>query len=301
MSFFPRIDPMMNFFKLLCFIVSRPLNDGAKLAALSRFLRWQLASRLIKCPIALPFIEGTSLLTRSGMTGATQNWYGGLQEPPEMGFSLHALRPGDLFLDVGANIGSFTILAGGAVKAHVISVEPIPSTFQHLQANIRLNELDQIEVHCCGLSSTSGELAFTSLLDTMNRVALPGETLPTIKVPVTTIDALLQGRLPKIIKIDVEGHELSVLSGGTRTLSSPEVEAVIVETNGSGARFGIADDTLFKKMHEFGFQAAEYDPYNRRLKPQSRVAQNTIFVRDFDRIGDQCLRAPRYRLVNGSI
>jgi FkbM family methyltransferase len=292
---------MKSFFRLLAFIISRPLNDGARLAALSRFLRWQLASRIIRRPIALPFVEGTSLLTLSGMTGATQNWYNGLQEPSEMGFSLHALRPGDLFLDVGANIGSYTILAGGAVKARVISVEPVPSTFKHLQTNIRLNALDQIESHCCGLSSTSGELLFTSLLDTMNRVALPGESLPTIMVPVTTLDALLQGRLPKIIKIDVEGHELSVLNGGTKTLSSPEVEAVIMETNGCGAQFGVTDDALFKKMREFGFQPGDYDPYKRSLMPQRRITQNTIFVRDFDRTGERCLHAPRYKLVNGTI
>jgi FkbM family methyltransferase len=292
---------MKNFFRLLYFIVSQPLNNGATFAALSRFFRWQLASRLIQCPIALPFVEGTSLLTQSGMTGATQNWYNGLQEPSEMGFSLHALRPGDLFLDVGANVGSYTILAGGAVKARVISVEPVPSTFKRLQTNIRLNDLDQIECHCCGVSSASGELLFTSLLDTMNRVALPGEATPTIRVPVITLDELLEGRLPKVIKIDVEGHELSVLDGGARTFSSPEVEAVIMETNGSGERFGVTDDTLFKKMREFGFNPAEYDPYNRRLVPQHRNTQNTIFIRDFDRTGECCLHSPRYNLINGTI
>jgi FkbM family methyltransferase len=291
----------MSLFHLLNSIISQPLNDGAKLAAFSRFLRWQLASRLIKHPISLPFVEGTNLLMQSGMTGATQNWYCGLQEPSEMGFALHALRPGDLFLDVGANIGSYTVLAGGAVKARVISVEPLPSTFKHLQTNIRLNDLDQIETHCCGLSSAPGELLFTSTLDTMNRVALPGELLATIVVPVMTLDALMQGRLPKIIKIDVEGHELAVLNGGAKTLSSPEVEAVIIETNGSGTKFGVTDDALFKRMREFGFQASNYDPYNRCLLHQREVEQNTIFVRNFNQTKERCLEAPRYKLVNGTI
>jgi FkbM family methyltransferase len=291
----------MGLFHLLSSIISQPLNDGAKLAALSRFLRWQLASRLINRPISLPFVEGTHLLTQSGMTGATQNWYCGLQEPSEMGFVLHALRPGDLFLDVGANIGSYTVLAGGAAKARVISVEALPSTFEHLRMNIRLNELDQIEAHCCGLSSAPGELLFTSALDTMNRVALPGELLPTTTVPVVTLDALMQGRLPKIIKIDVEGHELAVLDGAVNTLSSPEVEAVIMETNGSGTKFGVTDDALFKRMREFGFQAISYDPYNRCLLPQRQLRQNTIFIRDFNQIKERCLQAQRYELVNGTI
>src|SRR3569832_172353 len=127
------------------------------------------------------------------MTGATLNWYCGLHEPAEMGFALHILRPDDLFVDVGSNIGSYTILAGGAVKASVISVEPIPSTFQHLQKNIRLNGLDRIEAHCCGLSSTEGKLSFISTLDTTNRVATFDDSLPTVKVPVTLFDTLLCG------------------------------------------------------------------------------------------------------------
>ena len=139
----------LRLLQLLRFIVSQPLNSDARLAALSRFFRWQLASRLIKQPISLPFINDTVLLAQSGMTGATLNWYCGLHEPIEMAFALHVLRPGDLFVDVGANVGSYSILAGGAVKADVISVEPIPSTFQWLQRNIRLNDLNQIEAHCC--------------------------------------------------------------------------------------------------------------------------------------------------------
>jgi hypothetical protein len=52
----------------------------------------------------------------SGMTGATGNLYVGLHEFEEMAFLLHFLRPGDLFADVGANVGSYTILAAVAVE-----------------------------------------------------------------------------------------------------------------------------------------------------------------------------------------
>lgn len=235
------------------------------------------------------------------MTGATLNWYCGLHEPREMAFALHLLRPADLFVDVGSNVGTYTILAGGAVKADVISVEPIPSTFHHLQRNIWLNNLPQVEAHCCGLSSTEGELSFVCTLDTTNRIALPDEVLPTIKVPVTTLDALLNGRLPTLIKIDVEGHELSVLNGACQTLSSPGVGAVILETNSSGLRFGVPDETLFKRMAKFGFQPCDYDPYNRQLRPQQKCSQNTIFVKDIHRVTARCIGAPRYKLVNGDI
>ncbi|TMC68336.1 MAG: FkbM family methyltransferase, partial [Chloroflexi bacterium] len=92
-------------------------------------VRWQFVSRLIAGPIALPFVEGTSLFAMRGMTGATGNWYCGLHEVREMAFVLHLLRAKDHFLDVGANVGSYTVLAGGAVGARVTAVEPIPETF----------------------------------------------------------------------------------------------------------------------------------------------------------------------------
>lgn len=150
----------------------------------------------------------------------------------------------------------------------MISVEPIPSTFQSLQKNVRLNDLGRVEPHCCGLSSQRGELSFTAALDTTNRVAAPDDNQPTVRVPVTTLDELLGERTPTLIKIDVAGHELAVLDGGRRTLSSPDV-TVILETNRSGERFGVPDQELFGRMGQFGFKPFDYDPYTRCLTPQA--------------------------------
>jgi FkbM family methyltransferase len=191
----------MNIFSLLTFIAAHPLNRPARLQAIRRFASWQIASRLLPGAAALPFVAGTRLLTEQGMTGATGNWYCGLHEVDEMGFVLHMLRPESLFMDVGANVGSYTVLAAGAVGATVIAVEPLPSTFAKLQRNIAYNNLTQrVEAQCCGLSEAEGELVFTSGLDTMNRIALPGETLPTVKVPVRTMDDVCAGRVPCVLR-----------------------------------------------------------------------------------------------------
>ena len=76
------------------------------------------------------------------MTGATGNWYCGLHEHDDMGFALHFLRATDCLFDIGANVGSYTVLAAGGAGARVVAVEPIPSTFRALRANVRLNDLD---------------------------------------------------------------------------------------------------------------------------------------------------------------
>src|SRR5262245_22540376 len=132
---------MLSTLKTLSFILRHPLNRQAKLRAFSRYLRWQVASRLVDAPIAVPFVDSTRLLVSSGMTGATGNVYCGLHEYRDMSFVLHALTADDLFVDVGANVGTYTILAAGAAGSSVVSLEPHPRAYAHLLANIRFNDL----------------------------------------------------------------------------------------------------------------------------------------------------------------
>ncbi|NBW75185.1 MAG: FkbM family methyltransferase [Sphingomonadaceae bacterium] len=289
----------MNLLSLLGFIIHHPLNSGGRIAALRRFAQWQIASRLIRQPIAMPFVGETRLLSSTGMTGATGNWYNGLHEPEEMAFVLHALRAGDLFVDIGANVGSYSVLAAGAAGAEVIAAEPLPATYATLAANIRLNDLTAlVDARCCGLSDQPGELRFTAGLDTMNRVALPDEAVPTEVVPVTTLDQLCGSRMPSVIKIDVEGHELAVLAGGAAVLAAPGLQAVLMETNGSGDRYGHGDEQIIAQMQGHGFSACRYDWRTRALTRADRGAANTIFVRDPAAMTARCQTAAQFRLVN---
>lgn len=296
----------MSIIALLKFVLSHPLNSAEKGAALGRVWRWQVASRLIDAPVALPFVEGTSLLVRTGMTGATGNWYCGLHELPEMAFVLHVLRETDLFVDVGANIGSYSVLAGGAVGARVIAVEPVPETAKALAQNVALNGIsDRCRVRQVGIAKRNGQLRFTSSLDTVNHVVEGDERGGVIEVPVLTLDDMLQGEVPTLMKIDVEGYELAVLEGGLQTLMSPDLVAVIMETNGSGERYGIDDARVFDLMERCGFVRMVYDPFSRLLVNQTgglqAGSQNSIFVKDPDRVRERLQKAKKYRLVNGSI
>jgi FkbM family methyltransferase len=286
--------------KLLRYLWNHPLNTGSRLSGVGRMLRWQLASRLMPGPIALPFVDDTYLLASRGMSGATGSWYYGLHEAQEMGFVLHLLRPGDHFLDVGANIGSYSILAANVCR--VTAVEPIPKTFQHLLRNIQLNGFNEkVCAHNVGLSDRKTILRFTSELDCVNHVATAVDVTPSIDVPVTTLDELIGNDVPAVIKIDVEGHERAVLLGAKRTLADSRVMAVIMEINGSGNRYGLVDEELIQMMADYGFSRISYDPIARRLFEEEHGGENTIFIRDRGRILNRVNSARRFRLVNTSI
>jgi Met-10+ like-protein len=88
------------------------------------------------------------------MHGATGNIYCGLHEFAEMAFTLHLLRPGDLFADIGANVGSYTVLAAGVCGARVVAVEPGPAAGAALAKNIALNRLgDRVSVAAVALGT----------------------------------------------------------------------------------------------------------------------------------------------------
>ena len=235
------------------------------------------------------------------MTGATGNWYCGLHEPSDMAFVLHSLRPGDLFVDIGANIGSYTILASQA-GARVVSFEPIPSTYTRLRQNIALNDVGHIvDARCQGVSSQEGTLIFTCNSDTTNHVVRDEdiEDIEKCKVPVTTIDSSLQNQVPNIIKIDVEGHESEVLKGAAKTLQSPDLRAIIMETNGSGSAYGIKDEDLVLLLESYGFRSVAYDPIHRfltQILPNNKG--NTIFVRDIEQQQVLLKSSKKYKLIN---
>ncbi len=205
-------------------------------------------------------------------------------------------------MDIGANVGSYAILAGGGAGARVTTVEPIPSTFASVQRNLLLNGLgDSVRSCQVGLSGASGTLRFSSGLDTVNHVLAAGESLPGIDVPVTRLDDLVPDDAPVLIKIDVEGHELAVLRGARETLGNTALLAVILETNDSGTRSGVAYAELFAITREHGFEPFGYDPFARHLVDASQAGGNTVFVRDRAGVEERVKSARKFRLVNGLI
>lgn len=289
----------------LHFVVNHPLNRNHPVEALKRWLKWQIGSRLVPGPVAVHFVNDVQILVSPGMTGATGNVYAGLHEFEDMAFVLHSLRPGDLFVDVGANVGSYTLLAGGGAKASCISIEPLPSTFAHLARNVALNDLGcRVALKNLAVGSEEGVVRFTSRLDTENHVVSAEDMDSEFQeVSVATLDGILSGQAPRVIKVDVEGFEMNVINGGEATLSAATLDAVLMELNGLGARYGFDEREIHRSMLEFGFMPYSYLPAKRKLAPEKgpRELGNTLYIKNLDAVAERVMTAPSFTVLNQQI
>lgn len=276
---------LLNVFNTLKFIVTHPMSKGRQWSAFLDWLRWQVGSRLVPGSVSVPYVNDSFLLVEPGMTGATGNIYVGLAEFEDMAFLLHFLRPNDLFIDIGANIGSYTVLASKSVGAKTIAFEAFPGTYETLMRNIHLNHLAaRVDALNIALGETDGNIHFTKDLDTMNHVVtddlLNGND--TCIVPSKKLDDVLNGAIPQLIKIDVEGFETPVIRGASSILKSSKQHAVIMELNGCGKRYGYSDSDLHLIMIDFGYLACRYNPFNRHLSLMEEgplSVGNTIYVK----------------------
>lgn len=262
-----------NLKNLQRFFASHPLTCDSPLRAWRRFISWQLRSRL-QDEILFPWIGGQLLAVQRGMNGATGNIYVGLHEFADMMFPLHFLREGDLFLDIGANVGSYTVIASGVCRARTWSFEPDPDTIRHLKRNIAVNSLEAlVKVYDCALGAEQGEVAFTVGLDTVNRI-VAGNDKNVRMVRLERLDTVIASSEPIMIKVDVEGAEEGVLHGAKALLANPclkvvELETVTLETA------SILDRNQFERAY--------YDPFCHVLdrNPMNLKSSNALFVRDW--------------------
>ena len=261
-------------------------HPGGGFPGLIRFLRWQTMTRVLRDPIlVVPWIKGASLAIRRGERGLSGNLYCTLLEFDEMGFFLSTLQEGDTFIDVGANGGSYTVLASAVCGSQVIAFEPVPETYETLALNVRVNEVQHlVTAHSEALADYEGFGTMrvpdspTAFLDAEESVSTP-----LTATRVTTLDqqVLLDG--PTLLKIDVEGGELGVIRGAHEMLSDPRLLAASIEVSWNGDSLSDASAHVVDRMREYGFDGFSFD-YQRKvlsagLAPGQR---NALFIRDHD-------------------
>jgi FkbM family methyltransferase len=157
-----------------------------------------------------------------------RDFLAGVYDYTELRIVRRLLRPGGDFVDVGAHIGMYSVAAACALagRGRVLAIEPHPESRKRLEANLALNGCENVVVVGCAASAAEGPATLVlaqpggdASWSTLEASRLDGGE--TVGVETTTVDREVErlGLAPRVVKIDVEGHELSVLAGMQRTLA----------------------------------------------------------------------------------
>ena len=187
-------------------------------------------------------------------------YYWGCWEPNETRLIRKLLRPKDVFVDVGANDGYFSLLASKLVGrlGQVVALEPFPTTAIELRANVALNRFRNIAVIERAASDNSDDLVLTM----PHEVGTGMTTLRPVDgtswcVKCDRLDNLLADLpAPRFVKIDVEGAELRVLRGMEKLLQRDSGPYVLCEVTASYLKqVGDSAGELYALMDHFGYRA----------------------------------------------
>lgn len=244
------------------------------------------------------------LYTDSMLSGSI---YGGYFEVGEQNFVRRFLKPDDIFVDVGSNIGLFSLIAADKVGANgkVVAFEPTQEVFMRLRENVDMNSFNNVELNEMALSDKEEVLTIKVACEGFDAWSSFGTPNLEVKydfqkVQATTIDEFVKEnesmRKARLIKIDVEGWEMRVLDGGEKFLrgdSSPHLLIEFTEVNAENA--GTSCKQLYNKLREYGYDMYEisesgdvksHAPKNRYLYTNLLATKNIDEVRK--RIGTCC-------------
>ncbi len=179
-----------------------------------------------------------------------------------VGLMLAVVNPGDLVLDLGAHVGSFS-LAAAAAGCRVVAVEASPANVALLRASATRNGFADLHVVHAAVSDAPGTLEFC-VRGPWGHVATEAVDLPTVAVPAVTVDELLAELglgLPAFVKMDVEGSEIPAIRGMAGLLGAPDAPAVLYESNGHTlALFGFDPPALSAALDALGYTSLAVEP-----------------------------------------
>lgn len=181
------------------------------------------------------------------ITTATQidRLYACAKEPETVAWIEQHIRPGDVFYDIGANVGAYALIADAAAegRARIYAFEPGAATYAALAQNVFVNRCSGRVVPlplALARQTSLRSFHYSSLIPGAASHVMPddhvraGNAVAELVQPVITFSiddmiARLGVPAPTLIKIDVDGVEFAVLQGAEQTLRSPELRTLLVE------------------------------------------------------------------------
>lgn len=195
-------------------------------------------------------------------------------EPEVRGALQYLLKPGYTFIDCGANIGYFSIQAGGLVgnEGKVVSIEANPITYQLLERNLKANQFG-IPIHCA-LTSQTGEVELFMPSDgdvysSLRKGGLvKGDSIRAFKVQGRSLDEVVKDLALSrvdVVKIDIEGAEIDVLRSARHLLSTFRPVLIVEYGTNTWPIFGASCEDLKAISCQHGYALLLFNPQKEKL------------------------------------
>lgn len=220
--------------------------------ALGRILKLPL--HLISKDADLPIMQGALRGKRWVVGSSVHACWLGSYEMEKQKIVAQAIHRGDVFYDIGANVGIYTLLASQYVgsEGHIYAFEPLPRNIRFLRRHLELNHVNNATVYEMAVGSENGTAHFDENIGPANgRLAQEGRII----VRVASLDSWIEQehlRPPKIIKIDVEGGEYTVLLGARKVLTTYH-PLIFLATHGTAIH-----QQCVNLLTEFGFRLESF-------------------------------------------
>jgi FkbM family methyltransferase len=222
---------------------------------------------------------------------------GQFYQPEVSQLLMEVLKPGDCFIDIGAHIGYFSLLAALLVgdRGTVFSIEMESKNYTKLSENIQLNQFKHLKTFNVALGSEAKSTEFFFNLDNdgghalwnvgVHAFNLKSRVSPTLRLTrMETLDRVLgqqSMRSPKLIKIETEGSEYETLQGSLRTIQSYQVPYIVCEINRFNLQMMETDEKAIRSlMTSLGYEAYLLQPISPRLiklQPSQSSESSSVF------------------------
>jgi len=172
------------------------------------------------------------------------------------------LKLGDVFYDIGANVGFFSVIGAKLVgeKGHVFAFEPVPENAVYIRTNTETNNFSNITLDQRAVSDHSGTgellLAKYSGGATISKADTPPDMKGVVPIDLVSVDDLIAQRAiqpPSLVKIDVEGAEMSVLRGMVKTIQQFKPILIYEVDDGNEARFNQKQEECDEFVMDCGY------------------------------------------------
>jgi FkbM family methyltransferase len=287
----PIIDNFVNqnnfALNTLSYIWTHPNCQQYQFQSILKFIGWQLYKRLTHQHLDLQLLPNVKLRCHPDSRSAATVLYCGLYDYDEMNFLLRYLRAEDSFLDIGSNVGVYTLIAASKISSGAIySFEALPKNYTRLQENLRLNQFEQVKTYAIALSDRTGTVALNLAEGDSMPFITYRATDNTITVPTDTLDNLLQNQpLAKLTlaKMDIEGAEILALKGAVSLLKQQRPHVWILEINHTVSHFGHQKQDIVDFLDKYGYNLYRYNANTNQLSPvtiEKKQGNNVLVIAD---------------------